>query len=133
MQDLGYVKPGTPQTQEALSNPNNWIGGAGKPANLDEFLKNPGIQEQAMQEYTNKNYKSLENLGLVNENTSPEVVSGYLSAAHLGGPKGVERWAKGGLDAADANGTTLSSYFQLGRYSQTQTPIIAASNASRAI
>lgn len=132
LQDLGYVKPGTPQTQEALSNPNNWIGGAGKPANLDEFLKNPGIQEQAMQEYTNKNYKSLENLGLVNENTSPEVVSGYLSAAHLGGPKGVERWAKGGLDAADANGTTLSSYFQLGRYSQTQTPIIAASNASRA-
>ena len=75
LQGLGYVKPGTPQTQEALSNPNNWIGGAGKPANLDEFLKNPGVQEQAMQEYTNKNYKALENLGLVNENTSPEVVS----------------------------------------------------------
>lgn len=133
LQGLGFVKPGTPQTQEALSNPNNWIGGAGKPANLDEFLKNPGIQEQAMQEYTNKNYKALEDLGLVNENSSPEVVSGYLSAAHLGGAKGVENWAKGGLDAADANGSTLSSYFQLGRYSQTQTPIIAASNASRAI
>lgn len=131
LQDLGYVKPGTPQTQEALSNPNNWMGGPGKPNNLDEFLKSPDIQEQAMTDYTKRNYNSLKNLGLVNENSSPELVSGYMSAAHLGGPGGVEKWAKGGLDAADANGSTISSYFQLGRYSQTQTTVIAASNASR--
>lgn len=133
LEGLGFVKPGTPQTDEALKNPNNWIGGAGKPANLQEFLNNPALQEQAMQDYTNKNYTSLTNLGLISENSSPEVVSGYLSAAHLGGPKGVERWANGGLDAKDANGTTLSSYFQLGRFSQTQTPTIVASNTSRAI
>lgn len=133
LQDLGFVKPGTPQTKEALDNPNNWIGGAGKPNNLQEFLNSPTTQEQAMQDYTNRNYKSLTDLGLISESSSPEVVSGYLSSAHLGGPKGVERWAKGGLDAADANGTTLSSYFQLGRFSQTQIPTIAASNTSRAI
>jgi len=26
LQDLGYVKPGTPQTPDALNNPNNWTG-----------------------------------------------------------------------------------------------------------
>ena len=131
LQGLELVKPGTPQTQEALNNPNNWIGGPGKPANLQEFLDSPQIQEQAMQNYTAKNYNRLKDLGLVNDNSSPEVVSGFLGASHLGGPDGVNKWAKGGLDARDSNGTTLSSYFQLGRFSQTQTEIITASNATR--
>lgn len=131
LQDVGFVKPGTPQTQEALSNPNNWIGGAGKPANLQEFLNNPDIQEQAMFDYTKKNYTALKNLGLVNNDSSSEVVSGYMAGAHLGGANGVANWAKGGLDHADSNGSTISSYFQLGRYSQTQTSVIVASNASR--
>lgn len=131
LQDLGLVKPGTPQTQEALNNPNNWVGGEGKPANLQEFLNSPETQEKAMQDYTQKNSDRLRSLGLIDNQTPPEVASGYLAASHLGGPGNVAKWASGGMNAADSNGTTLSTYFNLGRSAAAQEPTIVASLQSK--
>jgi hypothetical protein len=131
LQDLGFLKPGTPQTVEAINNPNNWIGGPGKPANLQEFLSNGEMQEKAMQSYTESNYKTLTQLGLINDKTSPEVTAGYLAGSHLGGPGGVQQWASGSFVKPDANGTTISQYFNLGRYSQSQVTTITASLASK--
>jgi len=131
LQDLGYLKPGTPQTVEAMNNPNNWIGGSGKPSNLQEFLNSPEIQEQAMYNYTNANYERLTKLQVINQNTSPELTAGYLSASHLGGPDNVADWSTKGQNKFDSNGTSLSQYFNLGRYSQSQVPTITASLQSK--
>jgi hypothetical protein len=135
LQDAGLLKPGTPQTADALNNPNNWIGGPGKPASLNDFLSNPALQEQTMINYTQRNYNSLTNLGVINSSTPTDQVAGYLSASHLMGTGNVQKWVNGTLSgsAADANGTTIASYFQQGRYSQTQVSTITASNSSKTI
>jgi len=129
--DLGLVKSGTVQNVDAINNPNNWIGGTGKPANLQEFLANPDYQEQAMYNYTKDNYSALQKYGLITAETSAEETAGLLSAAHIGGAGGTNKWFKGGLDASDANGTSISQYYNQGRYSQTQVSTIIASNASK--
>lgn len=131
LEEVGYLKPGTPQTAEAINNPNNWRGGSEAPANVQEFLNNPAAQEQAMQNYTKNNYAKLEESGLVNQNSSAETVSGMVAASHVGGVKTVDMWAKGGIDITNQSGNSLSSNFQLGRFSQTQAPIITTSNATK--
>lgn len=130
LQDLGYVKPGTPQTPEALNNPNNWTGKDGV-ASSSDFLNNPQVQETAMYDYTKRNYATLQSKGLISSDTTPDVAAGLLSASHLVGPGGAAKWYTSGQSVADANGTTASAYFNRGRYSQTQVPVITASNNSK--
>lgn len=131
LQDLGYVKPGTPQTPEALANPNNWTGANGRPASLDEFLASPSTQEQAMYNYTKSNYNQLQVNGVITADTNKADIAGYLSASHLAGAGGTTKWYNGGVNSSDANGTTISQYFNQGRYSQTQVRTIQASNNSK--
>jgi len=133
LQDLGYVKAGTPQTPEALSNPSNWIGGPGKPASLNEFLNNKDIQETAMYNYTKQNYATLQKKGVINSETDPADVAGLLSASHLVGAGATTKFVQGGVNAADANGTTASQYYNQGRYAISQVSTIQASNASKPI
>lgn len=130
--DLGYVKPGTAQTPEALNNPNNWTGKNGINS-AAAFRANPGVQEQAMYDYTKQNYATLQRQGLITSDTDNSKIAGLLSASHLGGPGNVSKWVNNGIDFTDAYGTSLSSYYNQGRYSQTQVPIIQASNKSTAI
>lgn len=133
LQGVGYVKAGTPQTVEALNNPNNWIGGPGKPSNLQEFLNTGAFQESAMQSYTRSNYSTLQKNGIITSTTPADEIAGLLSGAHIAGATGVTKWYQGGLNAADANGTTIADYYNNGRYSQTQVPVIVASNASKQV
>ena len=129
LQDLGYVKPGTPQTPEALNNPNNWTGKNGI-TSAAAFKASPDVQEDAMYRYTKQNYASLQRSGVITDNTPNDQVAGYLSAAHLQGAGGVSKWVKTGTETSDAYGTTISSYYNQGRYSQTQVPTIVASKDS---
>ena len=129
LQDLGYVKPGTPQTPEALNNPNNWTGKNGI-TSAAAFKASPDVQEDAMYRYTKQNYATLQRTGVITDNTSNDQVAGYLSAAHLQGAGGVSKWVKTGTETSDAYGTTISSYYNQGRYSQTQVPTIVASKDS---
>lgn len=138
LQDLGYVRKGTPQTPEALNNPNNWTGKDGITSSAD-FLASPSIQENAMYDYTKRNYAALQKNGLVTADTPNDVTAGLLQASHLvgvGGPsttQGVYNWYTTGASASDANGTTAEKYFNRGRYSQTQVPVITASTNSKII
>lgn len=132
LQDLGYVKPGTPQTPEALNNPNNWTGKDGITSSSD-FLNNGQVQENAMYNYTKQNYATLQAKGVITADTPPDVTAGLLSASHLVGPGGATKWYTSGQNIADANGTTASTYYNRGRYSQTQVPVITASNNSKTV
>jgi hypothetical protein len=130
LQDLGYVKAGTPQTTEALSNPNNWTGKNGVSSNAD-FLASPEVQESAMYDYTRRNYSTLQSKGIITPDTTQEQAAGYLSSAHLVGAGGTSKWVTSGQTVADANGTTAAQYYNRGVYSQTQISTIVASNASK--
>jgi hypothetical protein len=131
LQDLGYIKAGTPQTVEAMNNPVNWIGGEGKPASLQAFLDSPQIQEGAMYNHTKANYNTLQKNGLITATTPAADIAGLLSASQIGGATGATKWYNGGVNATDAFGTSISQYYNQGRYSQSQVSIIRASNASK--
>lgn len=131
LQDLGYLKAGTPQTVDAMNNPANWIGGAGKPASLQAFLDSPQIQEGAIYNYTKANYNTLQKNGLITASTPTADIAGLLSASQIAGATGATKWYNGGINATDAFGTSISQNFNRGRYSQSQVSIIRASNTSK--
>jgi len=115
LEDLGLVKKGVGALgNRALDNPNNWTIPGGKQA----FLNNPQLQDQSFQRLTNLNHSRLTRLGVINPNTPPGDVSGYLATSHLLGPGGARNLANGKV-GADANGTTATSYFSLGKRAAT--------------
>lgn len=130
LQDLGYLKPGTPQTPEAMANPSNWTGKDGITSSAD-FKNNPDVQESAMFNYTKNNYATLQSKGVISADTPADQIAGFLSASHLVGAGATAKWAKTGVSASDANGTTIVQYYNQGRYSQTRVDTIVASNASK--
>jgi len=130
LQDLGFIKPGTPQTAVAMSNPNNWTGKDGVTSSLD-FLNNPSVQEAAMYDHTKRNYSVLQNKGLIAAGSSTQEIAGLLSSSHLVGASGTAKWASTGQPVSDANGVTAASYYLKGTYSQTQVPVIVASNSGQ--
>jgi hypothetical protein len=132
LQSTGYLREGTPQTAEAMSNPNNWTGKNGIYSSTD-FQLSPQIQDQVMYDYTRSNYAALQNAGVVNSTTTADKVAGLLSASHPEtiGVDGAIKYAADGTTTRDLNGTTVSTYYNQGRYSQTQLPVIQASNQSK--
>jgi hypothetical protein len=130
--ELGYVNPGTPQTPEALSNPNNWTGRNGVYSAAD-FRASSEIQDLAMYEHTQNNYAALQNAGVITNKSTTDQVAGFLATSHNDaiGVNGTVNWVTTGKNVRDANGLTASANYNQGRYSQTQVPIIIASNASK--
>ena len=124
LETVGLLKPGSwkaavsksdPYGNNALQDPNNWVGRNGAPKNLTEFLYNTQAQDQAYQKYTIVAAKTLETTKtpqgtyLLNADTPQPERAGYLAASSLAGATGV---AKNGLDGvADINGTTPRSVF----------------------
>lgn len=108
--DQGYVK--SPK-QANLTDPSDWTGKDGVNSQSD-FLNNPTVQETEMDSYTRGHYNSLLSNGVVDENTSPGDVGGYLATSHLLGVGGAKK-LKNGSNGSDANGTTGASYFALGK------------------
>ena len=97
--------------KEFLSNPNNWdLYDGGKV----EWFKDEEAQDEAVCTLLNPNYKRLKRKGVLKEDTWPPEVAGYLMAAHLGGWSNAARYA-GGMEFNDANGTKISTYFNLGK------------------
>lgn len=127
---LGYVKQGT--TTDQLNNPNVWTGKDGMYSSAD-FKSNPEIQEQSAYNLTKQNYSQLQNLGMITKDTSPDVIAGLLNVSHISSPVSASQWYQAGQNAADSTGTTLSQYYNQGRYSQTQTTLVAVSATSRSL
>lgn len=117
----GYLKPGTHTgtNAQAINNPANWTGLNGCNS-VQDFLNNPSAQESAMQGYTQKNCKALRALGIINANSDPEQIGGYLMAAHLVGPGGartlyqIQNNESSGSPPSDANNTSSLTYYNLG-------------------
>jgi hypothetical protein len=134
LQNTGYIREGTPQTAEAFSNPNNWTGKNGVYSSAD-FQASPQIQDQAMYDYTRSNYAALQTAGVITVSTPPDKVVGLLAAGHseVIGVQGAINYATTGKETRDLNGTSVSDYYNQGRYSQTQVSLIQASNASKVV
>ena len=91
--DVGLVKKGT--SNKSLDNPKNWIGNNSKKS----FLNNPGLQNIAVREYTEKNKKYLGNLY---KNASADEKAGLLGSAHLIGAGATRK----DMNSVDANGVS---------------------------
>lgn len=119
LQSQGLIKPGITTSyaslgaegQKALlNNPDNWTIPGGKQA----FLNNPELQDQAFNKLANQNYSYLSKKGVIDGDTPPGDVAGYLTAAHLKGAGNAAKLANGTI-TRDANGTPTSEYFALGK------------------
>ena len=94
--------------------PNVWKVDGGKAA----FLQSPEMQERVFEDHTKRNMDALTQLGVIDDQTSKEDAAGYLAVAHLLGPRGAANYKKG-INGKDGNGTSASTYFELGRKSVT--------------
>lgn len=114
LQDMGLVKKGT--SLKGLDISSNWNIEGGKQA----FLNNPQLQEDTMLRYTKQNFRTLNRIGVVNKDSSPQEIAGYLAASHLLGPGGAKELSKGNV-GTDAYGTSSASYFKVGSATQSVT------------
>ena len=127
LQSVGYLKPGTEQTLEAISNPNNWVGGPGQPTSLEDFLQNQELQDSAMNSYTTNNYNVLQTAGVITASTPKDQIAGILSVSHYSTPEIAAQWYSGTIP----NPEQFTEFYQQGSYSQTQVPIIISSDQSK--
>jgi hypothetical protein len=126
LEDMGLVKKGVGKKgQKALDVSDNWTISGGKQA----FLNNAQLQEDTMKRYTMQNYKTLNRLGVVNKDSSPEQVAGYLASSHLLGPGGALELSQG-KSGSDAYGTSAASYYKVGVATQMPTTSIASAPAA---
>lgn len=122
LEDLGYVKSGTLATYKqnsVLSNPNVWTGKDGINSR-DNWLASKGVQESAMEIYTQNNYKAMVKNGAIKDGDNAATVAGLLKTAHLLGAGGAKKWREG-FGGSDAFGTTGDQYFAQGKSAITQT------------
>ena len=125
LEDMGLVKKGVGKKgQKALDISDNWTIPGGKQG----FLNNPQLQEDTMKRYTMQNFKSLNRLGVVNKDTSPETIAGYLASSHLLGPGGALDLSKG-KSGSDAYGTSAASYYKVGSATQMPTTTLASASS----
>ena len=76
----GYIKS-TVTNNEALRNPNSWIGKNGI-TGIDTFLNNNAEQESAILNITKINYTNMVASGTITSDQSLDDVAGMLSVAH---------------------------------------------------
>jgi len=115
--DQGYIKPGAIQKygDNAVNYPTSWTGKDGL-TSKESYLSSTQTQEKIMQHSLNSNYKYLVNSGSIKQNDDPTTVAGILSVSHLLGAEGAKDWNATGSGVGN-NGSTGSTYFNLGRYS----------------
>jgi hypothetical protein len=110
LEDVGLLKKGASKAgNKALHNPENWT----IPGGREQFLSSRELQDQALNRLFSHNKKSLSRMGLIKEDTAPELINAMLAAAHLSGPGGVKKLMRG-ANPRDAYGTGAREYFNLG-------------------
>jgi hypothetical protein len=123
--DLGYVKKGTKNRD--LDNPDSWTGKNGV-TSKDSFLSNSSEQEVAMDSELVLNEKRLRRMGVIDETSTSQEISGYMATSHLLGTGGA-RDMKRGVVKSDANGVTGNTYYKLGFHAVAGVnPVIAPDN-----
>lgn len=120
--DAGVYQPAPGEIQNGRWN-GQWGGTFNIPGysdvrTLDDFLNNPEAQRRAAELAMSLNAGRLTGLrDMIGQEVdgvriTPEAL---LQGAWLGGPRGVERFVRGGQDRADANGTPVSRWMRLGQ------------------
>jgi len=83
----------------------------------EEFLNNPNLQEEAMQDLLEHNYSNLKRIIARYEGKTVHGVyitkSGVLAAAHLAGAGNVRKFFSSGYEFKDGNGTKMTTYMRL--------------------
>jgi hypothetical protein len=117
LSDQGYIKPGAFEKfgNNAVNYPTSWTGKDGI-VSKESFLLGNQTQEKVMQNSLNSNYQSLLSSGAIKSNDNPTKIAGLLSVSHSLGSDEANKWSRTGSGAA-ANGTSGSTYFNMGRYS----------------
>jgi hypothetical protein len=114
LEDTGYLKPNASKGgNKSIYNQTNWTG-KDNVTSVDKFLTNEAAQENAMDSLLSLNYQRGAKLGVINADTSPEVLGGFLSAAHLGGAGNAANFFKNGATFRDAFGTNIAEYAKIG-------------------
>lgn len=101
----------------AVYDPNAWTGQNGINS-ADDYLNNPGIQDQVMYNNLQNNYSAMSNNGGIQSTDDAGTVGGMLQTAHLLGAGGAANWRNTG-SGSDAFGTSGQTYFNNGRYATT--------------
>ena len=119
LQDLGFIRSDVSTSdlddqREVLGDPRNWSGRGGI-SSLEDFLANGEIQDQAFYEFITRNYRAGIRSGAITEDSTPEEIGGFIMAAHLGGAGGASRYVTGQGNASDIYGTSVGSYYEIGR------------------
>lgn len=114
--DLGYIKKDAYQLygNKAVNYATSWTGKDGI-TSKEQYLENGSVQEKVMLALLRMNYKTLTRIGAIKENDDQCTVAGMLAAAHLIGAGGAKNW-RNTASGSDANGTTGTTYFNMGRY-----------------
>jgi len=116
---LGYIKNDAYKQygNKAMNYTTSWTTKANTAgiASKEDFLNNPAFQEKVMMENTSFNYKSLVQKRAIKEGDDLCTVAGMICASHLIGAGAASTWRKTG-EGSDANGTTGTDYFNMGRY-----------------
>lgn len=114
--DLGYIKKDYYKQygSQAVNYDNSWLGKDGINTKQD-FLNAHGVQETAMFNLVTSNYNTLVRNNGIKSGDDLCTVGGMLCVAHLLGAGGANTWRKT-AGGSDANGTTGTTYFNMGRY-----------------
>lgn len=82
-----------------------------------EFLNDPNLQEQAMQDLLEHNYLNLKKFIIKYEGKTIHGIrittSGVLAAAHLAGAGNVRKFFRKGYEFKDGNGTKMTTYMRV--------------------
>lgn len=111
---LGYVKApvGSKLTNDTLDVASNWSAKNGL-TSKSAFFTQTNVQEIIMFENLKFNYNVLKRKGSINANDPAGKVAGLLSVSHLLGAGGAIAFSSGS-DSKDANGTSGTTYYNLG-------------------
>ncbi len=88
------------------------------PGSKAGFLADTALQDKTFVEFTYKNYSILRGRGVLKANSTAQDIAGALMAAHLGGAAGAAAYIEKGISAKDQLGTSVASYYNLGRSTQ---------------
>lgn len=108
---------------KAVNYPTSWTGKDGI-TDKETFLRSDTIQEKAMFTLLKSNYSQLVKKQGIKEGDDLCTIAGMLTVAHLIGAAAAKTWrekATGG----DANGTTGTTYFNMGRYAVDVLAVVA--------
>ncbi len=85
----------------------NWTGGL----NFERYMASDDLQDRAFRINCNRSYRQALRSGLLDENSSPEQIAGFLKARHISGYEGARNVVQGGRVIRDENGTSNYDYY----------------------